>query len=691
MPHARRTFRGQRDPLLLAGLLFPLAATPVASAAAGDPAPAALSISLSSSTVVGGNTVSGVVGLDSPAPAGGVILTLRSSSLAVARLSSPTGSHGADGTLVVTLAEGQRRALFSVRTLGVATATTIEVSVTSSASASAVALTVNPASVQSVTLSPDNVVGGGIISGTILLDGEAPPSGGAALALTVEPTRSTSPPGATLPAALPPTVTVAAGARSAQFTATTTPTSSRQALLVTAKLGLSTQATLTVLPPSLSSLRIVPTSVVGGTTARGTVTLNGAAPANGFVLNLAASDPAAQVPSSVSVPAGATTVDFDVATQAVTSPRSIVITRVGTGSGTIRDGTSNTIVVSETLATLQVIPLRITALQIGPPAAMFGGQTLHGAVILNGPVSRNTSAFLTSRDATLTLPHAVVIPAGSDRTTFTFAAGPVAAPLTATITASLQAPNQSIADGTSNTIQFGETSADASVSVAVHPLPQLQSLTVSPSPVEGGNAIALGLLVRSPAPANLGTPPITAALTVDRPDLVQLPKTILLARNPGANSTSDEITLIAAGKTVATPSDQIVTITASFDGRSVVAKLPVRAKVPLIASFTVRPTTAVGGINVIATIVLNRTSPQQPATLTTSRPDLITLPSSTVIGQGLQQSFTIGTAPVSAATTLTITLTVGTESVPVTLTLTPPLGGDEERARAGEIHPISCP
>jgi hypothetical protein len=78
--------------------------------------------------------------------------------------------------------------------------------------------------------------------------------------------------------------------------------------------------------PSLSSLTLNPTSVSGGSTSQGTVTLTGAAPSGGSVVTLASSNTTvATVPSSVTIPAGATSATFVVTTYSVAAPTSVTI------------------------------------------------------------------------------------------------------------------------------------------------------------------------------------------------------------------------------------------------------------------------------------------------------------------------------------------------------------------------------
>jgi FG-GAP-like repeat len=82
-------------------------------------------------------------------------------------------------------------------------------------------------------------------------------------------------------------------------------------------------------PPAtaaLSSVALSPSSVVGGNSSTGTVTLTAAAPSGGFAVALSRNNAAASVPASVVVPAGATTATFTVTTSAVTAPTPVTIT-----------------------------------------------------------------------------------------------------------------------------------------------------------------------------------------------------------------------------------------------------------------------------------------------------------------------------------------------------------------------------
>src|ERR1035437_6517406 len=175
----------------------------------------------------------------------------------------------------------------------------------------------------SLTLNPTTVVGGSTSTGTVTLSGPAP-SGGAVVSLT-----SDNPSVASVPA----TVTVSAGQTTASFTATTSAVSTATRVTITASYATSrVTATLTVNPPSLVSLTLVPTTVRGGTPSTGTVVLNGPAPAGGVLVRLSSSNPIlVNVPSSVTVAAGSTSASFTARTR-FTPTRTVVTVSAWNGT-----------------------------------------------------------------------------------------------------------------------------------------------------------------------------------------------------------------------------------------------------------------------------------------------------------------------------------------------------------------------
>jgi hypothetical protein len=77
--------------------------------------------------------------------------------------------------------------------------------------------------------------------------------------------------------------------------------------------------------PTLVSLQLNPTNVIGGQTSQATLTLSGAAPAGGAVVMLSSSNGAASVPASVAVPEGAISASFTVNTTPVPAATSVSI------------------------------------------------------------------------------------------------------------------------------------------------------------------------------------------------------------------------------------------------------------------------------------------------------------------------------------------------------------------------------
>ncbi len=272
------------------------------------PASVALSsLSLNPTSVTGGSSSAGTVTLSGPAPAGGAQVTLSSSNTAAANV--PPN---------VTVAAGATTTTFTVSTSAVAASTTVTISAAyggaiRSASLTVTAASAPPPTLSSVTLNPTSVTGGNSSTGTVTLSGTAP-AGGVQVALSSSNTTA---------ARVPSSVTVTAGATSATFTVSTSAVTASTTVTISATYGGATRsASLNVTPappptPTVSSLTLNPANVFGGQSSTGTVTLTGPAPAGGAQVFLSSSNGAARVPSSVIVPAGATSATFTVNTSFV--------------------------------------------------------------------------------------------------------------------------------------------------------------------------------------------------------------------------------------------------------------------------------------------------------------------------------------------------------------------------------------
>ncbi len=310
-------------------IMYVVSTSKFVAVSSSDPNPAVLSfeqsspppsLSLSSLTlnptsVIGGaQSSTGTVTLSGLAPAGGAQVLLASSNGAA---SVPPS---------VTVPAGANSATFPVSTSAVAASTPVTISasyggVTQTASLTVTAaagpnytLSASPTSLSiaqgtsgrsTVTVTPQNGFGG-----SVSLFASGLPSG---VTATFSPN----------PATTTSTLTLAASSAATSGTVTVTIRGTSGTLTNM------TTTTLTVTPPPLptvSSLTLNPTSVIGGVqSSTGTVTLSGLAPAGGAQVLLASSNGAASVPSSVTVRAGATSATFTVSTSTVLFSTSVTI------------------------------------------------------------------------------------------------------------------------------------------------------------------------------------------------------------------------------------------------------------------------------------------------------------------------------------------------------------------------------
>jgi hypothetical protein len=170
------------------------------------------SLTLSASSVVAGGVAQGTVTLTGPAPSGGVSVSLTSSAPSVATVASTTS-----------VSAGASTATFTITALAAGTAS---ITAALNGNQQSASLTVgNPVKLASLSLSVATIIGGQQVTGTVTLTGMAP-SGGAVVALTGGD-----------PVTVPASVTVLAGAQSADFTVTTRAVGGTITATITASFG----------------------------------------------------------------------------------------------------------------------------------------------------------------------------------------------------------------------------------------------------------------------------------------------------------------------------------------------------------------------------------------------------------------------------------------------------------------------
>ena len=446
------------------------------------------SVTFDSNPVVGGKPVTVTVTLNNPATSD-VTVTLSSTDAAVAPVPAS-----------VTILKGQTtNNTGGTFTTGVTTTgTTVTITATYQGSSLGAPLVVNPAPVTIVpttlAFNPASVNGGSSSQATVTLNGPAPTGG---LVVTL----SSSDPAAQVPAS----VTVPAGSTSATFTITTSAVLQQVAATITASAnGTSVTGTLTVLAPTLEKLVLTPPTVPGGQTATGTLNLTLPAPAGGSVVSLSSDNAAAVVPATATIPAGATTTTFTITTKAV--PQTVNVTIKATLAGL------------DQLARLEVRSARITGVSVAP-ASLTGGAPAVGTVTLDSPVAvaAGLPVSLSSSDPSGTVPATVLVPLGATTATFPITTAVVPAPVTDTLTATLDG----ISKTTALTLQpIQATSLILTPAAVVAGVPSIGTVTVNAPAPAGGLVVtlsALGAAETIPATATVPAGATTATFTIGTP------------------------------------------------------------------------------------------------------------------------------------------------------------------------------
>ena len=176
---------------------------------------------------------------------------------------------------------------------------------------------------------------------------------------------------------------------------------------------------------ALASLTTTPTHVASGRPVYGRVNLVAAAPTGGVTVNLSDNSDSLDTPSSVFVPAGASTATFVVNTSPVPSQANRLITAT---SGS-----------SSKSATVALLPSGVKTLTLDPTSVQ-GGSSSIGTVTLSFPaVAAGATVTLTDNSSAITTPGSMSIAGGASSGTFTVNTSPVTATYNRTISASYNA------------------------------------------------------------------------------------------------------------------------------------------------------------------------------------------------------------------------------------------------------------
>jgi RHS repeat-associated protein len=249
-------------------------------------------------------------------------------------------------------------------------------------------------------------------TGTVTLAAAAP-SGGVVVHLAASSSTLT----------LPATVTVPAGGTSAVFGISQAAGGQTGPVTITASYLFTATATVSITAgPSIATLAINPTTVAGGGSATGTVTLSAAAPSGGAPVLLSSDLIAATVPAQVTITAGQTESTFTVETSTVTTPTTAHINATYNGTAS---------------ADLSIVN-GVASVSINPSSVTGGaGATGTVALMAAAPAGGASVSLVSSTPSVATVPPTVAVPAGATTATFAIASSSVTTGLVATITASL--------------------------------------------------------------------------------------------------------------------------------------------------------------------------------------------------------------------------------------------------------------
>lgn len=162
-------------------------------------------------------------------------------------------------------------------------------------------------------------------------------------------------------------------------------------------------------PPSvaLDALTTNVSSIMGGNTTTGTVTLTGVAPAGGAVMSLSSSNAAVSLPSTVTIPEGANSVTFTINSIAVSTTTSVTLSASYNG------------IIKTTILTITPPP-KLSSITVSP-TSVKGGVSARGTVTLTLPALTGgaTVALRSSNTNLVSLPSSVTVSAGAPSASFT--------------------------------------------------------------------------------------------------------------------------------------------------------------------------------------------------------------------------------------------------------------------------------
>lgn len=559
-------------------------------------------LTVTPSSVVGSANVTGTVTLVRNAPASGVTVALSG------------GDSSISYPATVAVAGGARTATFVITTSRVATNTPESISATVGGAAKTASFTLIPFALSAFTISPASIVSGGSTTGTVTVTANAP-TGGLTVAIT----------GGDSTISYPSSVVIPAGTKSKAFTISSSVVIGPAPQTLTATFGgASKSANLTVNGIAVTKLAFVPSTIYGGQSSVGTITISQGAGPGGAKVNLSGGDSSVSFPASVTVPQGSNSATFTVTSSTVATVVSeTIIATIGTKSVS---------------AALVVRPIGIISALTFAPTSTPGGFSVTGTLKLSYPAGPGgMNAALSGGDGSVTYPAAITVAAGTSLVTFTVTTKPVGTNTLESLTA-----------------RFGSSSATGSFTLVAT---AVSTFAVSPTSVYGGQSLTGTVRLNGPAPKD----GIEVALSGGDAS-VSYPARLAIAEE----TTSATFTISSTAVLITTTE----TLTAAYGGAAKSAPFTLKPA-GIVSTLTFAPTSAVGGGNVTGTIKLAGPSGPNGVTVILSGGDSnITYPASVFIKAGATSAtFTASLGIVYTNTPETITATISPSSARGTVTI----------------------
>jgi len=269
------------------------------------------------SPVVGGDTTTGTIVLDGPAPLGGMVVSLTSSDKKVARVPS-----------TVRIRAGASSGTFNITTYVLFAAKEATITATSTNGIFERTLRVTPPGILSFTINPSSILTGASATGTVVLTKVAPANG------AIVTIGSNNKAGLTYPYKL----VIPSGQTTGTFTINTSGVKTDTLYTFRAAYPGPTQtATLRVAPDPLApTLTLATYSSKGGKVINGTVRLAASAGLGGVTVNLSVSHPSIAVlnTASITIPPGSQQGTFTITTVKPSTTTSVTVTASVVGGST---------------------------------------------------------------------------------------------------------------------------------------------------------------------------------------------------------------------------------------------------------------------------------------------------------------------------------------------------------------------